>query len=63
MPGYDKTGPLGQGPRTGRGLGRCAGARRGRKFWKDSYEEIPEEFSERLDRIEEMLEKLTKEKK
>lgn len=23
MPGEDRTGPLGQGPRTGRGLGRC----------------------------------------
>ena len=26
MPFGDGTGPLGQGPRTGRGLGRCAGA-------------------------------------
>jgi len=23
MPGYDKTGPAGEGPRTGRGLGNC----------------------------------------
>ncbi len=23
MPGFDRTGPLGEGPRTGRGLGRC----------------------------------------
>lgn len=23
MPGFDKTGPEGQGPMTGRGLGRC----------------------------------------
>jgi hypothetical protein len=23
MPGYDRTGPLGQGPRTGRGAGKC----------------------------------------
>ena len=23
MPGYDRTGPLGSGPRTGRGRGRC----------------------------------------
>jgi len=23
MPGYDGTGPMGQGPMTGRGLGRC----------------------------------------
>jgi hypothetical protein len=26
MPGYDRTGPLGRGPRTGGGLGECAGA-------------------------------------
>ncbi len=25
MPGFNATGPMGQGPRTGRGLGRCAG--------------------------------------
>jgi len=25
MPRMDQTGPLGQGPRTGRGMGRCAG--------------------------------------
>ena len=27
MPGFDKTGPMGQGPMTGGGFGRCAGAR------------------------------------
>ena len=25
MPGYDRTGPSGQGPMTGRGLGACGG--------------------------------------
>jgi hypothetical protein len=25
MPGYDGTGPMGQGPLTGRAMGRCAG--------------------------------------
>ncbi|MCF7936023.1 MAG: DUF5320 domain-containing protein [Synergistales bacterium] len=25
MPGYDSTGPEGQGPKTGRGAGRCGG--------------------------------------
>ncbi|NOZ87194.1 MAG: DUF5320 domain-containing protein [Deltaproteobacteria bacterium] len=25
MPGYDRTGPMGMGPRTGRGLGYCNG--------------------------------------
>lgn len=28
MPGQDKTGPLGQGPLTGRGLGPCGGGMR-----------------------------------
>lgn len=27
MPGFDKTGPEGRGPLTGRGLGQCQGAR------------------------------------
>lgn len=27
MPGQDRTGPLGQGPLTGRGLGLCGGGR------------------------------------
>ena len=27
MPGFNQNGPLGQGPMTGRGLGRCADAR------------------------------------
>jgi hypothetical protein len=26
MPGFDRTGPVGEGPRTGRGLGRCGKA-------------------------------------
>jgi len=25
MPGFDSTGPLGEGPRTGRAMGRCRG--------------------------------------
>ena len=27
MPGFDRTGPLGEGPRTGRGLGKCGKAK------------------------------------
>ena len=27
MPGFDKSGPMGMGPRTGRGFGPCAGVR------------------------------------
>lgn len=35
MPGYDQTGPMGQGARSGRGLGRCNGNRLsdGRDGW------------------------------
>ena len=34
MPGFDKTGPDGKGPQTGRGLGHCGDTRRinGRLF-------------------------------
>ena len=33
MPGYDRTGPLGYGPQTGRGLGPCGrGFARGRCY-------------------------------
>jgi len=34
MPNLDETGPMGQGPRTGRGMGRCfcGGCRCGRGF-------------------------------
>ena len=31
MPGGDRTGPLGQGPMTGRGAGYCGGFGRGRQ--------------------------------
>lgn len=27
MPGFDRTGPMGQGPMTGRGLGPCGGGK------------------------------------
>ena len=29
MPGFDRTGPAGQGPRTGRGMGKCGRVKRG----------------------------------
>jgi len=34
MPGYDKTGPLAQGPRTGWGMGPCGGGMGFRRFWR-----------------------------
>jgi hypothetical protein len=33
MPGGDRTGPAGQGPMTGRGLGFCGGAAEGGGAW------------------------------
>jgi hypothetical protein len=27
MPGFDRRGPLGEGPRTGRGMGKCGNAK------------------------------------
>ncbi|NLI74491.1 MAG: DUF5320 domain-containing protein [Euryarchaeota archaeon] len=34
MPGFDMTGPWGEGPRTGRGAGRCAGTSESRRpYW------------------------------
>ncbi len=36
MPRFDGTGPLGQGPRTGRGMGPCGG-RMGRGGWGGGY--------------------------
>lgn len=33
MPGLDRTGPMGAGPMTGRGLGLCGGARPGLLGW------------------------------
>ena len=31
MPGFDRTGPAGQGPRTGRGMGKCGRVKRGKE--------------------------------
>jgi len=33
MPGFDGTGPMGQGPRTGRGMGPCGGMRHWLGCW------------------------------
>ncbi|MCF8373786.1 MAG: DUF5320 domain-containing protein [Bacteroidales bacterium] len=40
MPGQDRTGPLGQGSRTGRGLGKC----RPKNVKSDSNETISEQL-------------------
>ena len=65
MPGQDRTGPFGEGPRTGRGLGPCGfgrrrgfGRMRGRWFQQSSLTE-----KEEKDLLEEELEGLESEKK
>ena len=39
MPGYDRTGPVGNGPRTGRGLGRCRRAVEKTRSVEDPYQD------------------------
>jgi len=38
MPGYDRTGPVGNGPRTGRGRGRCRQAAERTRSVEDPYQ-------------------------
>ncbi len=56
MPGYDRTGPAGMGPRTGRGLGPC-----GRGYWY--REPITLTKTEEKKILEEELKELEEEKK
>jgi hypothetical protein len=46
MPGFDKTGPEGEGAMTGRRMGRCTGY--GAKNQKSTQPENPEELPENL---------------
>jgi hypothetical protein len=48
MPGFDKTGPEGEGAMTGRRMGRCAGY--GAKLHKSSQPENPEDSPENYGR-------------
>ena len=68
MPGRDRTGPMGQGPMTGRGAGQCGSGQgrgslggRGRGFgfgWTGSDEELPpRDEAEELRKQVEMLER------
>jgi len=75
MPGFDKTGPLGMGPRTGRGFGPCglglgwrkrygAGRGFGRYFgwnWPQTAEDQKEALTEYRKALEEELEDVKKE--
>ena len=58
MPGFDGTGPRGQGPRSGRGLGDCQtenrGSRRGQGRQLPNMSEI-EALQEKIDNLEQEL--------
>jgi len=43
MPGFDRSGPEGQGPMTGRKMGRCTNYGKGRKKQASSADEKPDE--------------------
>ncbi|MDD5753085.1 MAG: cytoplasmic protein [Candidatus Pacebacteria bacterium] len=66
MPKYDGTGPLGQGPGTGWGMGPCCGygmRRGGRRFYtkqeeKELLEEEVKTLEEELQAIKERLAEL-----
>lgn len=64
MPRFDKTGPMGMGPRTGRGLGPCCGfcgcGGYGR-FWRMSKEERREILKEESEYLKEELQEIEKE--
>ncbi|NQV09202.1 DUF5320 domain-containing protein [Candidatus Woesearchaeota archaeon] len=59
MPGFDKTGPMGKGAKTGRGFGPCAGNTEGRGFGrKFSQENLSKD--EQINILEERLKELKK---
>lgn len=65
MPRFDQTGPFGQGPMTGRGLGRC---RYGRRFFSPNNELAALEQEEKVllkekEMIEEEINAIREEKK
>ncbi len=61
MPAFDGTGPRGQGPMTGRGLGPCGlGMRRGRRFVSPRNELAALEEEEKM--LEEELAMIREEK-
>ncbi|MBU4347911.1 DUF5320 domain-containing protein [Patescibacteria group bacterium] len=69
MPNQDKTGPMGQGPRTGRGLGPCGegtrqGYGRGRGFFGRLFPRKNNQVSleEREKMLEEELQAIREEK-
>ena len=41
MPGRNGTGPMGQGPMTGRGLGRCSAGNNGQNKSKNTTDLVP----------------------
>jgi len=70
MPNQDKTGPLGQGPLTGRGLGLCGrglafrrGRGRGRGLGLRGFQQIPLEKKDEKKLLQDELKAIDTEKK
>ena len=58
MPGYDRSGPMGERPRTGWGLGRCGRAAGGARAVEEPLQDDGasiRELTEALDRVDELL--------
>ena len=65
MPKFDQTGPLGEGPLTGRGFGPCkggsrAGFGRGRRFGRSFYQGTPRTKQETIEDIDKEIGDLQK---
>jgi len=66
MPKFDQTGPLGEGPLTGRGFGPCkggsrAGFGRGRRFGRSFYQGTPRTKQETIEGMQEYKKALQEE--
>jgi hypothetical protein len=66
MPKFDQTGPLGEGPLTGRGFGPCkggsrAGFGRGRRFGRSFYQGTPRTKQETIEDMQEYKKALQEE--
>ena len=66
MPKFDQTGPLGEGPLTGRGFGPCkggsrAGFGRGRRFGRGFYQGTPRTKQETIEGMQEYKKALQEE--
>jgi len=51
MPGFDKTGPMGQGPMTGRGFGPCGLGKKALADYKKALEEELEDVKKEEEEV------------